>query len=483
MSGATLLERIGRNTLAQLLSLGVTFADRLIGAGLLVRAWGPERFGEWALLFSGACLILLGEAGCGTVLGNLWQRARGDAVARVCGLAAIVAMIQAVVLAGLAGLWLAFSGLRGEDGAAFSILALALVLLAARGGVGQFLRAKGEFAAGALLEALPTLATVAGTAGVALAGGSIVALAGVYLLAQLVFGWGATLLLLMRRFADFTLRPVRPSRDEIGQFARQLRWVTLGQNAPLAWTQAPILLLGAFGISGAALAGFLLVRTLVGLARQLASVLAVAAGVELAREDLAHGRIGAVTRVLCALSAALGAGVIVWGPALLGLWTGEAELFDQAVAAWLVAGSLTACLGAPLAQTLLYSGAPRAPALALVGQLGAGLVGAGLLLPGFGIAGAAAGLAMGEVVGLIILLRMTSTPLISLLPALIALGTSLGWNLLVAETASAVLGDWPGIAAWAVFGLSASLVLALPPSVRRRVLTRRARMRSAAGSA
>src|SRR5208337_2957082 len=70
-----MLARILRNTAAQSLTLLISFADRFLVVGILLRMWGPRVYSEWAVLLSCVGLFSLGELGLNIYYGNVLQKA------------------------------------------------------------------------------------------------------------------------------------------------------------------------------------------------------------------------------------------------------------------------------------------------------------------------------------------------------------------------------------------------------------------------
>src|SRR6266436_5780010 len=104
-----MIRAIIRNFAAQGLGFLISFADRFLVVGFLLRSWGPQVYSEWVVLLSFANLLMLGELGLNIYYGNVGQQASavGDArkfqrmvsVALFCSAAvAVVAGILALTL-------------------------------------------------------------------------------------------------------------------------------------------------------------------------------------------------------------------------------------------------------------------------------------------------------------------------------------------------------------------------------------------------
>ncbi|MBE7183298.1 MAG: polysaccharide biosynthesis C-terminal domain-containing protein [Methylobacterium mesophilicum] len=470
-----MIERAARNFLAQLATLGLALVERIVLAGLLVRFWGADRFGEWALLLSFAGLIFLAEVGLNVHYGNAWQRmaAGGDrtGIARLARVALGLALGQGAMLLPALLLFVFWTEAGAEDRTALLLLGLSAIANVMRGSVSQLYRVDNAFARGTLIAMVPTLGTVLGGFATVLAGGGVTVLAALHLLAQLGLGWGLLFADLRHRCPWIDLRPALPARVEAHEILHGVKWLAPQQMAPVAWLQAPLLILGALGITGAPLAGFVLMRTLTGFSRQIVTMASQAAALELVgarhRGETATLRSGldAVTRLACIGVAASGAALLAFGPNLVSLWTGDAALFDPGVMVWLALGALFAAPAMPLANLLTYSGQARIATEALAAQIASALIIAGVLTPAYGVAGMAAGLALGEGIGLCFL----ASRLPGRMPwrTLMLCGGSVVWCLVVSVLVlhvfpAATAGDLAlGLVAWGLIGPLPLLAFAL----------------------
>ncbi|WP_312796856.1 hypothetical protein [Tianweitania sp.] len=480
-----MLSKVGRNLGVQLLALAVSFLDRFVVVALLLYHWGAALYSDWVVLLSAAGLLQLGELGLNIYYGNVWQRAAalGDhhGFARMLRVALGFAAMQALLLCGAALVFLAVADLPStllsadEARLIFLLFAAFSILAVVRGSLSQLYRGHGRYARGMMVTLLGTLALLLATALVALAGGGPIPLATAYLLCHTVWD-------LKRCFPDLRFVPAWPRACEWRDAWRNTRWLALEQCAPVIWLQVPVLLLGTAGVGGAALVGFVLLRTLVGFARQLSTMFSIALGVELA------GRIHAASetvtqpieeagRLLSVAAGILGAAVWVFSEPLLAVWTSDHAAYDPYVVAWLVLGSWAAAPAAPVAKLLAFTNRAKPNAAAWTAQLVAGLGLAGLLVQPFGAAGVAAGLAIGEVLGMGIVLPLLTKQALAL-PARywrkcgIALGASALWCLIVgaavihlgiADVSQMVIA----MLIWSLFGALPAFMITLPRRVWR----------------
>jgi O-antigen/teichoic acid export membrane protein len=412
-----MISAISRNFAAQGLGLLISFADRVLVLGLLLRAWGPQIYSEWVVLLSYAGLLALGEFGLNAYYGNVWQQvsATGDterfrrmvSVALYCS-ATVAAVLGLLALALLVSLdlptILSIKSLSRTDAMMVLVLIGAAVLSRiVRGAVSQIYRGRQAFALGTMIDLVFPGGTVILTIAAALLGAGPVILAGIYFACDLIAGWCVMLWDLSRRWPDLHFRPSLPTGTEVRQITRHVKWLAVQQAGPVAWLQIPVILLGQAGVTGSALISFVILRTLVNFARSLGTFLSIGAGVEIAhvhhagRTEDATRHLVTVGGVLSVLTAAIAVGVALLGAPFVTLWTGRPDLFDPYIAAWLLAAAAIAAPTVPLVWHLILVNAPRPASIALLAQLTIGLSACWVLVPQYGAPGAAAGLAVGEV--------------------------------------------------------------------------------------
>jgi O-antigen/teichoic acid export membrane protein len=496
-----MLKRIGASFAAQSLSLVLSFADRFVLVGILLRAWGPEIYADWTILLASAGLLGLGECGLGIYFGNVWQRthALGDAISfrrlvqvsifcyglLCCILGTIV--LGLVLASDLRHLLSIGSLSRHDTLVVFLVLAAVSISTILRGSISQIYRGRGEFARGILVSSLPlaaslSCATIAGMLSVMPVG-----LAVIYLMCDLLAGSAIIVRDISRRHPDLRLKPAQPTGTELADLVTHAKWYAVQQGAPIAWLQMPVLVLGSIGVTGSTLVSFVILRTLVNTARQLVMMLALSAGVELApgahrgdREHLA-GHLSAVATLLAALVGALIAGIVLLGENFVGMWTGKRDLFDSWTLIWLVTAAIIATPATPLGVLFMLGNWPKPAALANLVQLGIGIVAGAALASRFGAAGAAAGLALGEAAASGVLLPIVAQRYLGIdYPRYIAgciksflastIVSGLACGLAVALIGSSTPITFVACAAlWAFFGLAPAIYMSLPDRQRNRL--------------
>ena len=110
--------RASSNIAAQVVSLAAGVIDRIVLVGLLLRQWGAETFGDYAVVQSWAALLLMVELGAQIYFQNEEQSAyvQGDK-ARFRRIAATHLGLSLAVVAPLGVLYTALVASGGADGA------------------------------------------------------------------------------------------------------------------------------------------------------------------------------------------------------------------------------------------------------------------------------------------------------------------------------------------------------------------------------
>jgi O-antigen/teichoic acid export membrane protein len=497
-----MLARLGLNFGAQLITVTVGFLDRFLVVGLLIRAMGNEAYADWTLLLSTAGLLAFGELGLNIYYGNVWQHAYTmrdkPSFQRMLRVSLACSTVLGVALVGVAAIVLGTIDLSAvlslkslapsEAALTFFLLAAAISSRAARGGISQLYRGRQRFARGTIIDLLFPATLVLAMPIAAFAGGSLAALAAVYLACDLVAGWGVMLLDLRCRFPDLSFRPGIPTRPELNDLVRHVRWFAIQQGAPVAWLQVPVLVLGSLAVTSSALISFVILRTLVNFVRQLASMLSISAGVELAgslhaghRNEVAR-RLAAFGAVLSGSAAAFATAIAIFGELFVGLWTGQPGLFDREIVTWLLVAALIAAPATPLGAMMMLANLPKPAALANLVQLGVGLSAVALLAHLNGAPGAAAGLAIGEAIAFGLVLPALAAKHLGLdylrylahciwimsISALWCGGVGLTVSWLVDP--ATVVGFVTAALLWGILGLVPALLAALPAAQRAKLV-------------
>jgi O-antigen/teichoic acid export membrane protein len=459
---------VARNTAAQFLTVLVSFADRFLVVGILLHAWGPEVYSEWAVLLSSAGLLVLGELGLNIIFGNALQHAwaTGDRLRfqRLVSIGLSTCLGAGVVWAIIAAAAFAIVDFpqslsvteitHSQAVLVLAVLGAASILRIPRSALSQIWRGRQEYAVGSLVTlihagGLPALMIIAG-----LVGASPLVMAIICLLAEIVLGWGAMVWLLRRQYPDINLTLAAPTSTELSDVAHQVKWLAIQQGGPLAWLQVPIVMMGHLGVTGTALVSFLILRTLVNFVRTLGTLLAIGSGVEIAvlhhagrQAELIH-ILRKVGFGLSITSTILAAGVLVFGKQFVVIWTGQAGLYDNGTVLCLLASAVLCAPGNPISTHMMLANLPRANSIAMLVQLGIGFAGCALLTPYLGMLGAALALAAGEIVGQAVvlpLLAMRHLPNFGyrayLRDCTLAMGLTAAWCLAIGYAVTHVIDD------------------------------------------
>ncbi len=498
--------RIARNLSGQAANIIVTFADRIVLTAVLIRAWGVDVFSDWATVMAGTGLLLLSEFGFQMLLGNTLVRAGGRGRARVfqrlvgIGLFfyvvvgfAVLAIVVGIFLFGDVG---AMFELRGMAGAAtvFLILGLYQVLRVARSGIIQVFRGKGQAYQLIWTDARAQAAAIPLAVAAAWAGGGPIAVAAIYLVTEVIIGELWAIWLVRRRFPDVRLRPVRPSMAEMQALARTLPWYGWLASATILMLQLPVLIIAWLGLGGPPLIAFVVQRMLVNFGKLLSNAVSLAIGIELAdisaRASAAERTEGVrlVARAGTALAALLIAGLLSFGDPLIRFWTGEEELGSFAILFWLLLPMVVIAPAVPLQMLTIYVNRPKPQAAASLVQIVVGVSLAAIAGSMYGVAGVAFGVAMGEALGLGVVLPLLAArrvqvrywALLAECAVLLAMALlwsgPIGWAATLLFAVDTIPGLAAAIAGWTLTAALPVMLLGLPASSRSSLLAHARRL-------
>lgn len=313
-------------------------------------AWPTALYADWLVLYAAAGLLSLADFGLQGYFTNAlrlaWACGRAARFHRVLGtgLAAYALLVAAlagtVLAAGAAADLPALLGVTAlaEASAVLLLLALSTILLLPRGLVAAVYSARGAFGRETGLGLCLYAGQFIAQAAALLAGGTPLMVAAAHGAASLVLGWGLLLLDLRRRHPDVLPVPRRP---------RRMEWRRLGARAPLyglslaasvLLLHVPVMALGRLAPPAEAVVAFTTMRTFVGLPRQAALFLSIAAGLEMARQHVRGDRDGtirlhaATARLTGGLAGLLSGLVLGIGPVFFSLWTHGGLAFDAPLA-------------------------------------------------------------------------------------------------------------------------------------------------------
>ncbi len=423
--------RIVRAASAQSLNQLARIVQAFFLVPVCLTVWGTGAYEDWLLLNSIAAFLLFADLGLVQLttvrLIEAWSREERDrfadhwarALGRLGALSAILVLLLGLfsVEPGWTG-WIATRVLHGEDVAlVVGLLSVMQVVSILLGLAFAVYRSRSDLSRSYHISSILVMLQTASVAGTAALGGGVLLAALVTSIVTLATS-AAVVADLAHRYPDLSWRPALHS---IGDLRSDLRAGIGYLGNPAASTimmNGPNLILAAVGAPAGAIALFTASRTIAGVARQFPYQFAHPAGVELA-SLLARGDKQALSRLYDSASRALAMVVgvlsgfiVVAAPLVVTLWTRGKVDYDQELMLLLV-GTTAICASSQVAFTMLwYGGYPGLLSRALVISTGLAIALAVLLAPAFEERGIAAGLGIGEVLGIGIYLPLLADRLL-----------------------------------------------------------------------
>lgn len=496
-------KKAGKNFLAHVISLSLNACERLLTVAILVRLWGDAVFGDWLLLVAAAGIIPLADLGMEATFGNAYQAACAQGEVLRFQRLQKVAMTCRVAVAGLAGLaclvaitlgsirvLLGLSKLGDQEAVTvFALVALDMLLSFPRASLVQIYRAKGVYARGELLFALTLVGRIGVVGSAAAFGSSPTALATWLILSNIILGWGV-MVMDLQRFPDVTLGLAMPGRTELAQIVATSKWFALSSGTIHLSLYFPVLVVGALVGGGATVVGFTVVRTLVNLARQIPTYLALSYGIELAqlyyrRSTQSLTALFSVTgRMCCGVSGIFTGLILGFGQAMLMLWTGDPSFYNRGLLIIFVLPLLLTAPALPATMLLHLGNRARQDGIGSGLQLLLVLSLVPACTAAWGVQGAAIGLGLAEslAIGVYKLRVGADTAGVRLAEYLGRCLPILGISCALSWAAAVVIGDaidtrgWVGlmvaVGIWGVFVPGPVLIATLPAAARQRVFFR-----------
>lgn len=334
----------------KLVGLGINFGEQFLLVPVFLIFWGPERYGDWLVLFSAAGMIALIDFGLQTYYANAFQMAlsRGEAglfnqLLRQAG--ALYALLIAtslpiILIASFVGNWAEMMNLQlvGAETASTTFLLLLIFFVAniPLGAVIAVYRAHGHIATGIIAANFARLLLVGTIALTLWAGGGLYVLATVYL-TVLAVNWIAIVAHQKHRYPGLRFGFAWPDRTARRELLNIAPLYAIVPAAMMLTIHGTIVLISALAAAGQAVVAFTTLRTLTGMARQVMDQLLQVTGAEFARQYAQDD-----TRALTALYefvGRLGGGVcgalagliMIIAPSFLTIWTLGKVPFDYAI--------------------------------------------------------------------------------------------------------------------------------------------------------
>jgi len=407
---------------AQMSTQALRIVQQIVLVPFFLRAWGIDLYNDWLLINAATTLITIFDGGMQPYFSGLLQetKVRNEFAAyhRAVKVAnfnylAVIALALAGILA--ASLWLRWLPLIGVDHMPFGQAYWTLGLLAANtliampfGVFNSIYRANGEYDRGVVMGVgnlagqilVPLILLTVDQPSQVLAAGMVGAT---------VLSWAIIAIDQRARYGPLPWGLAAPTRAELRVTVAKCLYFASQPISTWMTIQGPLLLLGHLS-SPAETVAFNTARTLIGVARQVTIQMSLPFGFELSvlliRDEMAALRrllTDSVTIVGIAGGLLAGVTIVAAQPVLL-LWLrGKVEIPDLLILTMALPVAISA--SSVVYQVLLsFSNRPRLIAHGVGIFAGVGF-GAALALVGrLGAEGVALGLAVGEVVGLVIYL-------------------------------------------------------------------------------
>jgi hypothetical protein len=368
------LHSIGRDYLAQITAFAASLADRLLVPAIFLRSLGVTDFSAWGVVLAAGSLVSVLDLGVTRYLANRLVRlvesgSKGEAT--VLFSEALAMMLVIAVVAPLVIIASGFEGAfaTGEsevDRILVEVLIPISVALSFRMFIGLFLvlyRAHGAFRVETWALASADLVRTACVVGALLFGASLLELAWIYAGTTIAISLTFVPLALVR-FREFSWKVRLPGPATRRDAFRAAPGLGLSNGFNIAYTAVPTIILGLMQPGAAALAQFILIRTLGNFARQMVNLFSSVFGLELARraarEDKAgYVKVFAETSRFLAVQVAVGAAMLMmFGSSMFSVWTGWPALFELPILIAAVAPLLLAPHSLLVQEALTYHNLP-----------------------------------------------------------------------------------------------------------------------------
>jgi O-antigen/teichoic acid export membrane protein len=414
--------RLMRSLSAQMASQGVRVLQQILLVPFFLRAWGVDLYNDWLLMAAAAGILSILDGGMQPYFSGLLQErmVRNEITAyrravRIANFNYVAVIVIALLAIAMASLWVEWLPLLGVDhmepGAAYWTLALlAGNLLASMpfGVANSIYRAHGEYDRGVMMGTgnlggqiiIPLILLTLGEPSTIIAAGMV---------GGTIISWIIIAIDQRARYGPLPWGLAIPTAEE--QRVTIAKCLYFASQPISTWMtfQGPLLILGHLSLPAETVA-FSTARTLIGVSRQMTIQMSYPFGFELSvlliREELAALRRLLTDAVsIVAIIGGLLAGVtIVAGEPVTALWLrGRVEIPLELIV--IMALPIAISASSQVYQVLLsFSNQPRliAHGVGIFALIGFGSAIA--LAPSFGAEGVAAGLAIGEIIGMVLYL-------------------------------------------------------------------------------
>jgi len=407
---------------AQMSTQLLRIVQQIVLVPFFLRAWGVDLYNDWLLINAATALLTIFDGGMQPYFGGLVQetKVRGDvdAYRRAVRIAsfnylAVIALALAAILA--ASLWVAWLPLIGVAHMPFTQAYRTLALLAANtliampfGVFNSTYRANGEYDRGVMMGVgnlagqivVPLILLLLGQSSTALAAGMV----GATLVSWIVIAVDQR-----ARYGPLPLGLAMPTRAELRVMVSKCLYFASQPISTWMTIQGPLLMLGHLS-SPAETVAFNTARTLIGVSRQVTIQMSYPFGFELSvlliREEWASLRrlLTSCVSIVAIVGGLLAGVTIVAAQPVVILWLrGKVEIAQLLILTMALPVAISA--SSQVYQAMLsFANRPKPIAQGVGIFAGVGFAAALALVPSLGAEGVAIGLAVGEIVGMVLYL-------------------------------------------------------------------------------
>jgi hypothetical protein len=364
---------------ANLLQMGLGMTQQVALVPVFLHFWTSDTLAAWLTIYAAGNLILVADCGLQVRAINkfLALRSSVDCDRRTAQffaamfriylglLAALFVLLLAAIIVFPPSASLGFSAVPDFD-LAFAVMILGLLLTVAGNLAAALYRARGYYARTVRLQCLGMLAAQLGQLAAVTMGGSLLAVAWVYVIAQLavliyVIGIDTPFLFPFLRRANGT----RAWRSwswgwMIGQFRLAFPFAIAGAT-DLVLANAPVLLVSAFVSDRMAVAQWGLTRVVAGLLRALCLQTTLPLAAELGHDhavgetDKLQSLYARGSILVATLASLVASGLLAFWPDFFSIWTRGAIPHDQSLSMTLLVGTAVAAPSILAASYASYS--------------------------------------------------------------------------------------------------------------------------------
>lgn len=370
-----IMARVAREYLLQFLSFAIVMADRILIPGALLRHLGVGGFAGWSVALAWAAFIPALDFGVTRYFTNrlLIARASGNEDEALMVFRQGTMLVALLTIPCTAGFLLFLHLVPPKSGDAIMDADLLKVLLPPIAAMllQQLLairkvlyRAHQQFARETLLIGAFEIIRITVLLAAIFASADLVTLSWVWLIIVFIFQVIPFAYDSRRRFPRFVEGPVSIDAQTRDSLIRVAPGFWLQTMSTTLFASLPIIALGFMATTPLVIAQFGLMRTIANLVRQVLQLFANVFGLELSRRLGAQDHEGLASvflesNRLLGVQAAIAAGVlIIMGPELVYLWSGNSQVFDVTMLLLAIAAPILLPCAILSVETLTYANRP-----------------------------------------------------------------------------------------------------------------------------